>query len=127
MLEMREWSLSNILLIAVMSPFGVGPEAAAAADAAVEEEEDVDETRGPFRSDTQRRDEMGVAMLLLLSDDLKRLNPSGPLLVDGLDRSSPHLPLVLDQKLSRWRARGLLAHRDGSAATTSSASSRSQA
>ena len=24
-----------------------------------------------------------------------------------------NLPLVLDQKLSRWRARGLLAHRDG--------------
>ena len=66
MLEMRDWSLSNILLIAVMLPFGVGPEAAAAA---IEEEEDV--------------------------------NPSGPLLVDGLDRSSPHLPLVLDQKLQR--------------------------
>ena len=41
-------SLSDILLIAVMSPFGVGPEAAAAADAAVEEEEDVDETVAHF-------------------------------------------------------------------------------
>ena len=61
-LEMKDWSLSNLLLIAVMSPFGVGPEAAAAADAAVEEEEDVDGTVSPCRSDTRRRDEMGVAM-----------------------------------------------------------------
>ena len=27
MLETKDWSLSNLLLIAVMSPFGVGPEA----------------------------------------------------------------------------------------------------